>query len=113
MRIFRIRFAEDEPESLVITFGHCFHLQRLAIERERHDTRHGHVVDIAHQIRHLDRFWFRVRLVGGLHAVGRVERVVDGLEVVDTIATAPTKKGGEGSTPQNPARIESVEILEA
>jgi cyclophilin family peptidyl-prolyl cis-trans isomerase len=38
--------------------------------------------------------------------------VTDGLDVVDTIATAPTRPGGEGSTPQNPARIESVEITE-
>jgi cyclophilin family peptidyl-prolyl cis-trans isomerase len=39
--------------------------------------------------------------------------VKDGLEVVDAIATAPTKPGGEGSKPQNPAKIESVEIREA
>lgn len=39
--------------------------------------------------------------------------VTDGLEVVDAIATAPTKPGGERSSPQNPAKIESVEIREA
>jgi cyclophilin family peptidyl-prolyl cis-trans isomerase len=39
--------------------------------------------------------------------------VTDGLAVADAIATAPTKSGGEGSSPQNPARIESVEIREA
>jgi cyclophilin family peptidyl-prolyl cis-trans isomerase len=40
-------------------------------------------------------------------------QVTDGLDVVDTVAGAPTKPGGEGSSPQNPARIESVEIREA
>jgi cyclophilin family peptidyl-prolyl cis-trans isomerase len=40
-------------------------------------------------------------------------QVTDGLDVVDAIAGAPTKRGGEGSSPQNPARIESVEIREA
>ncbi len=39
--------------------------------------------------------------------------VTGGLDVVDAIATAPTKPGGEGSSPQKPARIESVEISEA
>lgn len=38
--------------------------------------------------------------------------VIDGLDVVDKIATAPTKPGGEGSSPQNPARIQSVDIRE-
>jgi len=38
--------------------------------------------------------------------------VTDGLDVVDKIAMAPTKPGGEGSSPVNPARIESVEIVE-
>ncbi len=37
-------------------------------------------------------------------------QVTDGLDVVDKIATAPTKPGGEGSSPVNPAHIESVEI---
>lgn len=39
-------------------------------------------------------------------------QVTDGLDVLDAIATAPTKPGGEGSTPVNPARIESVTINE-
>ncbi|HEX6510492.1 MAG TPA: peptidylprolyl isomerase [Chloroflexota bacterium] len=39
--------------------------------------------------------------------------VADGLDVVDAIATAPTRPGGEGSTPQNPARIESIQISES
>jgi cyclophilin family peptidyl-prolyl cis-trans isomerase len=39
--------------------------------------------------------------------------VTDGLEVVDTIATAPTQPGGEGSQPLNPSRIESVTIDES
>jgi cyclophilin family peptidyl-prolyl cis-trans isomerase len=39
--------------------------------------------------------------------------VTDGLEVVDTIATAPTRPGGEGSQPLNPSRIESVRIDES
>ena len=39
--------------------------------------------------------------------------VTDGIDVVDTIAGAPMRPGGEGSRPQNPARIESVEIREA
>ena len=37
-------------------------------------------------------------------------QVVDGLDVVDKIATAPTRPGGEGSTPVNPARIETITI---
>ena len=39
-------------------------------------------------------------------------RVTSGLEVVDAIATAPTKPGGEGSQPQNPVSIQSVTINE-
>ena len=37
--------------------------------------------------------------------------VIEGLEVVDKIVSAPVKPGGEGSTPVNPVTIESVEIL--
>ena len=37
--------------------------------------------------------------------------VIKGLEVVDKIASASVKPGGEGSTPVNPVTIESVEIL--
>jgi cyclophilin family peptidyl-prolyl cis-trans isomerase len=40
-------------------------------------------------------------------------RVTDGLDTVDKIATAPTRPGGEGSTPANPARIKSVSISES
>jgi cyclophilin family peptidyl-prolyl cis-trans isomerase len=40
-------------------------------------------------------------------------RVTDGLDTVDKIATAPTRPGGEGSTPVNLARIESVSIAES
>jgi cyclophilin family peptidyl-prolyl cis-trans isomerase len=36
--------------------------------------------------------------------------VTGGMDAVDKIATAPTRTGGEGSTPLNPARIESIEI---
>jgi len=39
--------------------------------------------------------------------------VTDGLDSVDKIATTPKKPGGEGSTPVNPPRIESVTISEA
>ena len=39
-------------------------------------------------------------------------KVTSGIEVVDKIATAPTQPGGEGSTPINPVKIESVEIIE-
>ena len=39
-------------------------------------------------------------------------KVIEGLDVVDAIATAPTNPGGEGSTPVNPVKIESVEINE-
>ena len=38
--------------------------------------------------------------------------VIEGLEVVDKIAQAPVKPGGEGSTPVNPVTVKSVEILE-
>ena len=37
--------------------------------------------------------------------------VAKGLEVVDKIASASVKPGGEGSTPVNPVIIKSVEIL--
>jgi cyclophilin family peptidyl-prolyl cis-trans isomerase len=40
-------------------------------------------------------------------------RVTGGLDTVDKIATAPTRPGGEGSTPVNPARIESISISES
>jgi len=39
-------------------------------------------------------------------------KAVEGLDVVDAIATAPTKPGGEGSSPVSPVTIESVEIIE-
>jgi cyclophilin family peptidyl-prolyl cis-trans isomerase len=39
-------------------------------------------------------------------------QVTDGMETVDKIATAPTKRGGEGSTPVTPARIEHVTVTE-
>ena len=38
-------------------------------------------------------------------------QAVAGLETIDTIATAPTKEGGEGSSPVNPVTIQSVEIV--
>ena len=38
-------------------------------------------------------------------------QAVAGLETIDTIATAPTQPGGEGSTPVNPVVIQSVEII--
>lgn len=38
--------------------------------------------------------------------------VMSGLEVVDMIATAPTKPGGEGSTPVTPVVVKSVSIEE-
>jgi cyclophilin family peptidyl-prolyl cis-trans isomerase len=38
--------------------------------------------------------------------------VTSGLDVVDKIATAATLPGGEGSTPVNPVKIQSVEIIE-
>ncbi len=37
-------------------------------------------------------------------------QVVSGLEAVDAIATAPTKPGGEGSSPVTPVVVESVTI---
>ncbi len=40
-------------------------------------------------------------------------QVTDGLDVVDKIATAPTRPGGEGSTPVNPARIERVTVSQS
>ncbi len=39
-------------------------------------------------------------------------RVTAGMDVVDKIATAPTKSGGEGSTPVDPVKITSVEVIE-
>ncbi len=39
-------------------------------------------------------------------------RVVSGLEVVDIIATAPTKPGGEGSTPVTAVTVQTIEITE-
>ena len=38
-------------------------------------------------------------------------QAVAGLETIDTIATAPIKAGGEGSSPVNPVTIQSVEIV--
>jgi cyclophilin family peptidyl-prolyl cis-trans isomerase len=38
--------------------------------------------------------------------------VVSGLEAVDKIADAPTKPGGEGSSPMTPVVVKSVEIVE-
>lgn len=38
--------------------------------------------------------------------------VTSGLDVVDTIATAPTIPGGEGSKPVDPVKIESIAIHE-
>ena len=38
-------------------------------------------------------------------------QAVSGLETIDAIATAPTKPGGEGSSPVTPAVIQSVEII--
>ncbi len=39
-------------------------------------------------------------------------KAIEGLDVVDAIATAPTNPGGEGSSPVNPVKILSVEIIE-
>jgi cyclophilin family peptidyl-prolyl cis-trans isomerase len=39
-------------------------------------------------------------------------KVIKGIETVDTIAEAPTKPEGEGSTPVNPVKIISVTITE-
>lgn len=36
----------------------------------------------------------------------------EGLDVVDAIATAPTKPEGEGSTPVTPVKISSIDIVE-
>lgn len=38
--------------------------------------------------------------------------VTSGIETVDKIATAPTKPGGEGSSPMDPVQITKVEIIE-
>lgn len=38
--------------------------------------------------------------------------VTDGMDVVDKIATAATKPGGEGSTPVNPTVVATIEIIE-
>jgi cyclophilin family peptidyl-prolyl cis-trans isomerase len=40
-------------------------------------------------------------------------QVTAGLDVVDKIATAPTKRGGENSSPVNPVRITGVSIQES
>lgn len=39
-------------------------------------------------------------------------KVTEGLDVIDAIASAPTKPGGEGSSPVTPVTIETVEISE-
>jgi cyclophilin family peptidyl-prolyl cis-trans isomerase len=39
-------------------------------------------------------------------------RVTKGLETVDTIAEAPTKQEGEGSSPVDPVKIQSITITE-
>ena len=39
-------------------------------------------------------------------------KVTKGLDVIDTIVTAPTKPGGEGSSPVTPVMIQSVTISE-
>jgi cyclophilin family peptidyl-prolyl cis-trans isomerase len=39
-------------------------------------------------------------------------KVTQGLEVIDAIVSAPTRSEGEGSSPVNPVKIESIEILE-
>ena len=38
-------------------------------------------------------------------------QTISGLEAIDAIATAPTRPGGEGSSPVNPVVIQSVEII--
>lgn len=38
-------------------------------------------------------------------------QTISGLEAIDAIATAPTRPDGEGSSPVNPATIQSVEII--
>lgn len=40
-------------------------------------------------------------------------QVVQGMEVVDSIASAPVKSEGEGSSPVVPAEIKSIEIVDA
>jgi cyclophilin family peptidyl-prolyl cis-trans isomerase len=39
-------------------------------------------------------------------------KVTEGLEVIDKIAAAPTKPGGEGSSPVTPVTVTSVTIAE-
>lgn len=39
-------------------------------------------------------------------------KVTAGLEAVDQIASAPTKPGGEGSSPVTPVKVQAVEIIE-
>ncbi|MBP9728462.1 MAG: peptidylprolyl isomerase [Candidatus Moranbacteria bacterium] len=39
-------------------------------------------------------------------------KVTEGLEVIDAIATAPTKPGGEGSSPVAPVTVTSVTVTE-
>lgn len=39
-------------------------------------------------------------------------KVLSGLEAVDQIASAPTKPGGEGSTPVTPIKVATIEITE-
>ncbi len=38
--------------------------------------------------------------------------VTEGIDIVDAIATAATKSGGEGSTPVNPTVVSTIEIIE-
>jgi peptidyl-prolyl cis-trans isomerase B (cyclophilin B) len=38
-------------------------------------------------------------------------RLVDGKDTLDKIAAAPTKPGGEGSSPVKPVKVEKVEIV--
>jgi len=40
-------------------------------------------------------------------------RVIKGIETVDTIAEAETKPDGEGSSPVNPVKILSIDVLES
>ena len=40
-------------------------------------------------------------------------RLVEGEETLDKIATAPTKSGGEGSSPVKPIKIERVTVIRA
>ena len=40
-------------------------------------------------------------------------RLVDGMETLDKIATAPVKPGGEKSSPVAPVKVESVKIVRA